>query len=346
MRKLLMLVMLVCALAVPASALEMTAPEVPEMGEALMPEDTSSFASGLAELLRKAVGKLRPDLEEASRAAVTVVCAAMLFSMLQGFSGPARRTLLAAGSLLIAAAMMENVNSLIHLGARTVTELSEYGKLLLPVMTAAMAATGGAATSAALYTGTAACSVMLSSLISKLLVPLTYLFLALAVANCAIGEEILKKLRDMVKSFVSWCLKTMLTAFTTYMGITGVVSGATDAVALKATKMTISAAVPVVGGILSDASEAVLVSGSLVKNAAGIYGILAALAVFLSPFLKIGIHYLILKATAAICGLFSVKQLSDLIGDFSSAMGLLLAMTGSACLLILISTVCFLKGVG
>ena len=35
-----------------------------------------------------------------------------------------------------------------------------------------------------------------------------------------------------------------------------------------------------------------------------------------------------------------------LIGDFSTAMGLLLAMTGSECLLLLISPVCFLKGVG
>ena len=70
------------------------------------------------------------------------------------------------------------------------------------------------------------------------------------------------------------------------------------------------------------------------------------LAVFLSPFLKIGVHYLILKLTAAVCGIFGEKGLTELIGDFSTAMGLLLAMTGSECLLLLISTVCFLKGVG
>lgn len=81
----------------------------------------------------------------------------------------------------------------------------------------------------------------------------------------------------MVKNVVSWSLKTILTVFTTYMTVTGVVSGTTDAAALKATKVTISSVVPVVGGILSDASEAVLVSAGLMKNAAGIYGILAVL---------------------------------------------------------------------
>ena len=35
------------------------------------------------------------------------------------------------------------------------------------------------------------------------------------------------------------------------------------------------------------------------------------LAVFLSPFLKIGVHYLILKLTAAVCGIFEKKGLTD-----------------------------------
>ena len=103
---------------------------------------------------------------------------------------------------------------------------------------------------------------------------------------------------------------------------------------------------PVVGGILSDASEAILVSVSLAKNAAGMYGIFAVLAVFLKPFLQIGTHYLLLKATSGICGIFGTKHICALIGDFSAAMGLLLAMTGTNCILLLISTICFMKGVG
>lgn len=49
---------------------------------------------------------------------------------------------------------------------------------------------------------------------------------------------------------------------------------------------------------------------------------------------------------AAICGIFGAKPATDLIEDFSTAMGLLLAMTGASCLLLLISSVCFMKGVG
>ena len=346
MSKLILAVFLIFALAVPASAAELTAPRVPQSGAELMPENTDSFADGFMKLLQNAVFRIRPDLKEASRVSLGVIAAVMMVSLLQSFSGSVKTAANLAGATAIAAGLLLSANSLIRLGSETVTEISEYGKLLLPVMTAAMAAQGGAASSAALYAGTAVFDAVLSSLISRLLGPLVYVFLALAAANGAVGENLLGKMRDLVKNVISWSLKSILTVFTTYMAVTGVVSGTTDAAALKATKVTISSVVPVVGGILSDASEAVLVSAGLMKNAAGIYGILAVLAVFLSPFLKIGVHYLILKLTAAVCGVFGEKRLTELIGDFSAAMGLLLAMTGSECLLLLISTVCFLKGVG
>lgn len=346
MRKLIFLLFFSLSLAMPVSALEITAPEVPESGQQLMPEDTTSFSDALISILRKAMLRIHPDLAEAVKISITVLCTVLLLSVLQTFSGQSKKFVEIAAAFLIVSVLLQNTGSLIRLGTDTVTELSEYGKLLLPVMTAALAAQGSAAASAALYTGTAAFNTLLNSLISGLIVPMIYLFLVLSTANCAIGQDILKKMRDFIKWLMSWTLKTLLTIYTTYISITGVVSGTTDAVALKATKMTISSVVPVVGGILSDASEAVLVSAGLMKNAAGIYGILAVLAVFLAPFLKIGIHYTVLKATAALCGLFGSKTMTELVEDFSSAMGFLLAMTGAACLLLLISTVCFLKGAG
>ena len=346
MRKFLLLAALLLVICIPASAAEFTAPTAPPEVQSRMPEETASFGAGLHQLLRKAVSGIRPDIREAARTGLAAMSAVMLVSLLQSFSGPAKQLTDLAGAAAVAGILLSGSDSLIHLGADTVQRLSEYGKLLLPVMTAGMAAGGGVSASTALYTGTAIFDSLLSNLISHILVPMVYLFLALAAAGSALGEDVLKKMRDFVKWLMSWSLKTVLTVFTTYMSITGVVSGTTDAATLKAAKMTISSVVPVVGGILSDASESVLVSAGLMKNAAGIYGIFAILAVFLEPFLRIGIHYLILKLTAALSAIFGSKQMTELIGDFSTAMGLLLAMTGAACLLLLISTVCFMKGVG
>lgn len=343
MRKLVIMICLFALCVTPVSALEITAPTV---DSDLMPQDTGSFSDGLKEILTDALAQLRPDLTEASRVCVGVIALVLLVSIVQALPGNVKNTAELAGTVGIAVLLLQGTNSLIHLGSATVQELSEYGKLLLPVMTAALAAEGGITTSAALYTGTIAFNSLLTTLLSKLLIPMVYIFLALAAANAALGEDILKQMRDFVKWLMTWCLKTVLTVFTTYISITGVVSGTTDAATLKMTKMTISGMVPVVGGILSDASEAVLVSAGVVKNSAGIYGILAILALFLGPFLQIGVHYLVLKVTGALCGIFGSKRMSGIVSDFGTAMGLLLGMTGAFCLMLLISTVCFLREVG
>lgn len=346
MRKLLIFLLLIPYLVFPVHALDLTAPEVPRQAENYMPEDPEDFGSGFAELVGKTLGALRPDLKEAGRICLGLTATVLLISILHTVSDRTKQAANLAGSAAIAASLLLSTNSHLTLAAQTITEMSEYGKLLLPVMAAAMAAQGGAVTSAALYAATAFVSTFLSNLIRTVLMPMVYLFLGLTLANGASGQELLKRLRDLLKWCLTWCLKTVLTLFTTYMGLTNVISGTADAAAVKAAKTAISTAVPVVGGILSNASETVLVGAALVKNAAGMYGIFAVLALFLEPFLRIGIHYLMLKVTAAVCGIFGCKEMTELIGGFSEAMGLLLAMTGSVCLLLLIGTVCFLKGVG
>ena len=74
--------------------------------------------------------------------------------------------------------------------------------------------------------------------------------------------------------------------------------------------------------------------------------LLAVLAVWIGPFLRMGAQYLVWKGATALCGLFAPKRLTGVVRDFSTAMGLLLAMLGTVCLFWLVSTVCFLKGVG
>lgn len=346
MRKLMILLLLLSFLPSPAQALELTAPEVPQQAEAYIPEDPLSFGSGLAELLFGAVAAIRPDLLEAGRICLGLTATVLLISILHTVSGRTKTVANLAGTAAIAASLLLSANSHITLAASTITELSEYGKLLMPVMTAAMAAQGGTVTSAALYTATALVSSLGANLMKKWLLPMVYLFLMLTLANSATGEAMLKRLRDLLKWALTWCLKTLLTLFTTYMGLTNVISGTADAAAVKAARATLSTAVPVVGSILANASETVLVSAGLVKNAAGMYGIFALLALFVEPFLRIGVHYLMLKATAAVCGIFGCKEMTDLIAGFSEALGLLLAMVGAVCLLLLIAAVCFLKGVG
>lgn len=328
------------------SAAEILPPEVPSHVRSIMPEEPESFSQGLWYIVQQALPVIQPSIAEAAQICLGLIAVSVLTSMLATMPGSVSRVTEIAGTICAGILILRPSNALIHLGTETVGELSDYGKLLLPVMTAAMAAQGGVTTSAALFMGTAVFDAVLSGFISKLLVPLLLIFLCLSIAHSALDEGQLKKMGDFVKWLMVWGLKTVLYVFTGYMSITGVVSGTTDVAAVKAAKLTISGMIPVVGGILSDASESVLVGAGVMKSAVGMYGALALLAICAEPFIRIGIQYLMLKATGAVCEMFGSKQLTALIQNFCAAMGILLAMTGSVCLLLLISTVCFMKGVG
>lgn len=346
MIRLLFGILFALSLSIPASASEIQAPEVPESAMDIMPENTDSFGNALVELLRKGILLIQPELDGALRTCSGILICALLYSILPILSEKLTEPMAMAWSVALGTVMLQRTGTMIGYAADALRQICDYGKLLCPVLTTALAAQGGITASAALYTGTIAFITLLSILVSRLLIPLVYIFLLFSVAGSAIGEGFFRNLADGVKHLLTWLLKTLLIVFTTYMSVTGVVSGTTDAAALKTAKVTLSSVVPVVGGILSDASESVLVSMGILKNAAGIYGILAVLALFMGPFVKVGVQYLLLKGSAALCSLFGDKRISSLIGDFSTAMGLLVAMVAAGCVLILISTVCYLKGIG
>lgn len=345
MKKLLivLLLLLLCATPVKAADMEFTAPPVPESGEELLPYEPETFSEGLKIILEEAVPLLYPAFSEALQVCIQLFGIVLLLSVVENFSGMTSGLIRLIGALSIAATLLHVSKSMIPLGEETVETLSTYGKLLLPVMTAALAAQGSAVTSGALYTGTAFFDMILCDLLNGILAPCIYAFLALAISACVTNESVLVALKDTLKGIIIWCLKIILYVFTGYMTITGAISGSADAMAIKAAKVTISGVVPVVGGILSDASEAVIVGAGVMKNAAGAYGILAVLAVIVGPFVRLGMQYLLLKLTGSLCQSFGSKQLCGLITDFSSAMGLLLGATAAVSFMLIISTVCFMK---
>jgi len=346
MRIILIVFVTLFVLIIPVSATEFTPPVAPDEVQDLMPAQTETFGQGLWKVISNACEKLQPEITRACKTCVILVAIALMVSVLRQFPAAQNSIVEFSGCVAVAVLLLDSTGSMIQAAADTVSELSDYGKMLLPVMAGAHAAQGGVTASAALYAGTMIFDALLGKIISQLMVPMVYMYLSLSVAGCALGEDLLKRLRDLIKWLITWCLKNGLYIFTGYLSVTGVVSGATDAAKLKAAKLTISSAVPVVGGILSDASDAVLVGAGMMKNAAGVYGMITIAAIWISPFLQIGVQYLMLKISGALCTMLDAKQVSALIDSVSTAMGFLLGMIGIMCVLQLISTICFMREVG
>lgn len=325
--------------------MEFEAPVSPEVSD-VVPREADSFGEGLWQVVKAALNALNPSLTEAARCCLWVFAAILLCGLVRQMApNVPSRAMELAGVVAVSAILLEPSASLIALGVETAEQLRSYGTLLLPVMTGALAASGGVTASTGLYVGTAFFDSVLSGAMRSLMIPMLWMFLALGIAAGALGGGLLEKLRDLIRWAMEWVLKLGLYLFTGYMAVTGVVSGTADAAASRAAKITISAAVPVVGGILSDAADAVLISAGTLGSSAGIYGILTVLALFAAPFLQMGCQYLLLRLTAALGEALGDSGAARVAADFAGAMGLLMAMVCSQTVLLLISTLCFMKGV-
>ena len=345
-RRVLIFVILVILLSLPVRAMDFSAPAAPESAEEFLPKEADTFAEGLWNVLAAAVSALEPSLAGAVKSCVRLFGAMLLVALAGQVLPKGQAVLELTGTAAVAALLLEPSGSLLELGVETVRDLQEYGKLLLPVLASALAATGGVTASTGLYVGTAAFNTLLSAAIPSLLLPILRLLLALSIAHGAVGEPILARLGAMIRTCAEWTLKLGLYLFTGYMAVTGVVSGAADALAGKAAKIAVSGAVPVVGGILSDAADAVLLSAATLGSGAGIWGILTVLAVFLAPALRIGVQYLLLKLTAAAGEALGCGRCAGVVGDFAGVLGLLMALCWTQAVMLLITSVCFLKGMG
>ena len=337
----------VLALTVTARAAEL--PEdlegaAPEAAEALLSDadlTAGGLTASLAELLQSlgdpAGDIVRQRLRGAAAILLVVVLCGAAAGFFQGSGMKSPPVLPMVGALSVTVAAAGSLDSLLGLGANTIDDLAAFSQVLLPTLAAATAAGGAVTTATAQQVATVFFVDLLVKLIDHVCLPMVYLYIGVVTAAACLPENRLGALADGVKKAVTWLLTGAVTAFTVYLSLVRVITGSADAVTVKVAKAAISGVIPVVGGIISDASETVLAGAGMLKNTIGIFGTLAILAACAYPFLQLGVQYLLYKLTAFLAGAVGAPGLCKLIEGLGGAFGLILGMTGSCAVLLLVS---------
>lgn len=314
-----------------------------EAGELLKDTEmsgTDALSQGVSGILNSLSGQMQGIARERLRGAVLVLLVALLCGVIDGAGqGVGERLQLTplVGALSVTMVSAGSLDTLIRLGADTIDSMSVFSKALLPTLAAATAAAGSLSTATVQQVTTVFFVDLLLELIHGLLLPLVYLYIGVLTAGAMLSNGQLNSIGEALKKGITWILSAALIVFTLYLSIVRVVSGSVDSAAVKVTKATISGAVPVVGSILSEASETVLAGAGMLKNTVGIFGMLAVLAICACPFLQLGLQYLLYKLSAFLAGTLGPPGLCRLIDGLAGAFGLVLGMTGACGVLLLIS---------
>lgn len=298
---------------------------------------------GLAGLVDTGVREFDGVLRRAVRSGVLILVILLFCGLAEtvheGMGKGNAQVVSLAGTLAVTAVAVADINSLLGMGTGAIERMTSFANVLLPTVAAVTAATGAITGAAARQLAAALFSDLLVNLVNSLLIPLLYGYIAVSVARAATGEEGLERLADLLKWTVTTVLTIVTLIFVNYLTASGVVAGTADAATVKAAKFAISGAIPVVGGILSDAAETVLASAGILKGTVGVFGMLTILGICLIPLLQLAVHYLAYKLVAALSSTLGSAPVCGLVDRIGGAFGLVLGMMGVCCLLLLITLV-------
>ncbi len=343
MRRMMIVLLLLITLAIPVDATqEEQVEDFYQSGEDYGVVADFSLEENIATLWQGVVDEVDDLLNSAARTGVQILAVVILCGVVEtsGIGGGGSCSVVTiAGSLAVTALAMGEVGSMIGLGRDTIDGMQTFSNILLPVMATLTAATGNIRLAAVHQGVTVAFAQLLISVIDGLLIPMVYVYLATCCAHAAVGNSGLKRIAELIRRGITTVLTGMLVVFVAYLTVSGAVAGTADSATVRAAKIAMSRAVPVVGGILSDAAESMLVGAGVIRTSVGVVGMLVVLAICLVPFLYLLTHYLTFQVAGALAATVAEPKLSKLIEEIGSAFGLVLGMTATCALLLMFSLV-------
>lgn len=306
-----------------------------------------NISGALVRLWRSVLERLKTEL----RAGLGFGAALLALVFLCAFAGAVctedriRDAIEICGACTAAALMTGSMNSLVSETVEAIYRLSDYSKAALPVLYTAAAASGAVSSSAVRYAAACLGLDVMMSLAQKAVIPLIYAYLALTLSGAIFPNPLLAAMEQLSK----WAAKTVLTAstiaFTAYLSICSLVSTSVDAAAVKATRTVISTTLPVVGGMLSDASAAVLAAAGVVRSCTGAFGLVAVSAMCAGPIVLLSVKSFLFKAVAAAAESVQNARLKKLFSGLGSALALLMGLLGCNAIMLFLSFAAGMKAV-
>ncbi len=295
---------------------------------------------GLSRVIGICSENFMPLLFAGIKTAAKLMLCVLLISLADSlfFRGKGSGALDIAATAAIAMTGLGDVTSLLNVAIGHQNRLSEFSKILLPFLTAAGAASGRGGESLMLQSGIAMFCDLAVSAFSGLYIPFIFAYIALGLGGSLCENSMISKLGEWLKNFVNGGIRIFMTLFLGYMTISGAAGRAADSLALRSAK-TAAASVPYIGGVASEAADAVVAGASVMKGYLGVFGTVGILGSAVVPLLSCGLGWGCVKLASMLASGFSRGEKA--VEIMADAMGLIFAMCAASTFLMLLAlTVC------
>ncbi|HAG09923.1 MAG TPA: stage III sporulation protein AE [Desulfotomaculum sp.] len=233
----------------------------------------------------------------------------------------------------------------INTGRELIDRMVSFMQAIMPLLLTLLVAMGGVASAAIFHPVILISLTVIGTLTKNVVLPLIFFSAVLGIVDNLSANFKVSRLASLLKTVAMGLLGIFSTIFLGVLAIQGVAGAVGDGVTLRTAKFAIDAFIPVVGGMFSDALESVVSSSLLIKNAAGIAGMISIFLIMGLPMLKIISLSFIYKLAGALVQPVAEGQVVNCLNEMGSSLLLVFAAVGVVGLLFFFS-ITILIGVG
>lgn len=242
---------------------------------------------------------------------LAVICAVLQNLMSAFEKGTTGKIAYAVSYLVLLTLAVGSFTLALNIGREAIDNMVHFMQALLPLLLTLLAAMGGVASTAIFHPIIFGSITVIGTVIKVIVFPLIFFSAVLSILSYFSERFQVSRLADLMKTVAMTVLGLCSTIFLGVFAIKGVAGSVTDGVAIRTAKFATDAFIPVVGGMFSDALDAVIGSSLLIKNAVGIVGVIIIFILTIMPMLKIFAVAFVYKLAGALIQPVGDKQMAD-----------------------------------
>ena len=245
--------------------------------------------------------------------------------------------------IILITVLMKIYSEILKIVKDTITTISSFVYMLIPLFISLTMATGNVTSSAAIQSVILLATNLITGFINQFLIPIVIIATVIGIISNISDEVHMNKLSKYMKSTVIWVLCIFLTIFTCILTMESNLTQGVDQLASKTTKTAVSTFVPVVGKILGDTVESVLGCSNIIKNAVGIVGMIAVFLIGLMPLVRIGITMMFFYFAGGLAEMVSDKKIVYVLEQMGDSCKVLLAAVATVMIMLIIGVTISMK---
>lgn len=283
--------------------------------------DGSSIINGIGNIF---LGELKFSLSLISKILIITLISTILTNLQNSFEESSISQLANYFTyILIAILVIANFSELIDMAKISVGRMVDFMQVLLPILLTLLIITGGPNTKIMFHPMILGTVNVLGIMVNNIIFPLIYFSFIVSILSNLSQRAELGKLADLGRQIITFIITATFTIFIGILTIYGL-SSKIDGLSIRTAKFAVDTFVPIVGGFLSDAVDAVIGSSAILKNGIGIVGLIVLVMIILIPIIKVVVLLLVYSVIGAIIEPIASSNIIKFFGDTSKTLLLVL----------------------